>query len=1027
MQFRKKITLLLYYIKTFNFNNMNFKKIVLVFVILFLTTPILAQKTAIYTNPLTDYNYAVELYQNKSYLAAQIKFDLIKNNFDSASELKANCEYFAANCAIRLGQRNSDELMQSFVDTYPTSTKRNSAFIDVADYYYKTGKYAYASKWYTKVNSTNFSFKNEEDYNFKYAYSLFATKNYAKAKQFFLTLLDSQTYGAQAKYYYGYIAYNQDDYDTAGKYLGEVANESSYKSNVSYYLSEMNFKLGNFEKAIEYGLPILETAKREELSEISKIVGESYFNLKKYENAIPHLLNYKGKRGKWTNTDYYFLGYAYYAIKNFESAVNYFNKIVNGENGVAQNAYYHLAKCYLNLDQKKEALNAFRNAAHMKFKPEIQKDAWLNYAKLSYEIGNPYKSIPDVLKQYIFLYPKSAHRNEINNLIISSYLVAKDYKGALEYLNNNKQTTKEKTMYQKASYFYGIELFNERKYSQAIENFKNSLSISVDPKIAVVAVFWKGESNYRLNNFSEALSDFHDFIANIEAKSTGEYEHINYNIAYANFKLKEYTKAVEEFQKYLQKKPKDRIRENDSYLRIGDAYFINRNYARAIEYYNQIIERNGNDADYAQFQKAISYGLTGDENAKITELKSFLIKNKKSIYKDDALYVLGNSYIKKNNITKALESFNNLISNFNRSPLVSKAMLKIGLIFYNNDENEQALSAYKKVVSNFPNTPEGNQAVKDARQIYLDLGRIDEYATWVKSVDFIKVTDAELDNDTYESAEKQFLHNNHKKSISSFKKYIQNFPNGLHSLQANFYLAQSLYSDNQHLQAIPHYTFVANREPNEFTENSLFKLALVYLEESKWPDAIPVLERLETEAASQENIIFATSNLMKGYYEVKNYNKAVEYADLVLKNSKLEDRIKSDAYIIVARSAIITNDKIKAREAYHKVEELAFGRLKAEALYYSAYFENEDGSYRISNEIVQKIAAEYSAHKYWGAKGLVLMARNYNELQDAFQATYILESVIKNFAQFEDVVEEAKAKLDGIKKEQAKTNESVKN
>ncbi len=79
----------------------------------------------------------------------------------------------------------------------------------------------------------------------------------------------------------------------------------------------MNFKLGNFEKAIEYGLPLLTKAKPIERSEISKIIGESYFNLQQYEQAIPYLTAYKGKNGKWNNTDYYLLGYAYYKQRLF--------------------------------------------------------------------------------------------------------------------------------------------------------------------------------------------------------------------------------------------------------------------------------------------------------------------------------------------------------------------------------------------------------------------------------------------------------------------------------------------------------------------------------------------------------------------------------------------------------------------------------------------------------------------------------------------------------------------------------------
>jgi len=1005
---------------------MNYKKVVLSFVVLLITISISAQKTIIYTNPLTDYNHAVELYNNKAYVAAQQKFNEIKTSFDNSSELKANCEFYAANCAIRLEQPNSDELMQNFVKKYPTSTKRNGAFLDVANYYFKIGKYSYAAKWYSKVNTTNLSIKQEEAFNFKYAYSLFANKSYSKAKEYFLNLLDSQEYGAQAKYYYGYIAYNQDDYKTADKYLGEVVEDTSFKKDVSYYLADMNFKLGNFDKSLEYGLPLLENAIRLEHSEISKIVGESYFNLQKYSDAIPHLINYKGKRGKWNNTDFYLLGYSYYKQNDFENAINNFNKIIDGNNSVAQNAYYHLAECYLKLDKKQEALNAFSNAAQMKFEPEIQKDAWLNYAKLSYEIGNPYKSVPDVLQEYIELYPNSTAKNEINNLIISAYITSKDYKGALSYLKN-KKSSKEQGIFQKVAFYRGVELFTEENYEAAKENFESSLSVAIDKETYAKATYWKGETNYRLNNFIEAINDFKSFLSKSDALNTQEYEEVHYNLGYAYFKQKEFENSIEEFKKYLAKNTSDDIKRNDSYLRIGDSYFINRNYTNTITYYNKAIEMNAADTDYAQFHKAISYGLTGNENAKIKELNSFLNTHTRSAYRDDAFYVLGNSYINKNENNLAIDNFNQLISNYKRSPLVSKAMLKKGLIYYNTDRNEQALTTYKTVVNQFPNTAEAKQAVKNSRQIYVDLGRVDEYAAWVKGIDFVNVSNAELDNDTYESAEKQYLQNDHKKSITNFKQYLQNFPNGLHKIQANFYLAQSLFSNNEHSGAIPYYKYVITLEQNEFTETSLSRLSVLYLENNDWKNAIPILERLEKEANSSQNRVFAESNLMKGYYASENYVKAVNYAELVLAGVKVEDRVKSDAHIIIARSAIKTNNEIKARNAYKEVEEIAVGELKAEALYYSAYYENRDGSYRVSNQIVQKIASEYAAYKYWAAKGLLIMADNFNNLNDAYQATYILESVQKNFAEYKDVVEEAKIALNKIKTEQAKTNESVKN
>ena len=53
------------------------------------------------------------------------------------------------------------------------------------------------------------------------------------------------------------------------------------------------------------------------------------------------------------------------------------------------------------------------------------------------------------------------------------------------------------------------------------------------------------------------------------------------------------------------------------------------------------------------------------------------------------------------------------------------------------------------------------------------------------------------------------------------------------------------------------------------------------------------------------------------------------------------------------------------------------------------------------------------------------MAKNYAGLNDAFQATYILESVIENFKDFNEVVEDAQEQLQLVKAEQAKTNSSI--
>ncbi|MCK7590072.1 tetratricopeptide repeat protein [Subsaxibacter sp. CAU 1640] len=999
------------------------KKIIVFAAIVWLHAFSFAQLSATYTNDLVDYQKALTLYNNKQYQAAQSMFDKIIDATDD-EQLKSDAVYYYANCAVRLNQINADSLIEDFVETYPTSTKKNTAYLDVADYYFDNGKYAYARKWYEKVDEGSISRTERDKFSFNYGYSLYSTKDEAGAQKYLNRVVNSKEYGSQAKYYIGFMAYEGDDYNKANEYFEQVSDNEQYAEKLSYYQADLNFKLGNFEKAIEMAKEQMPKSSPAEKSELNKIIGESLFNLKRYDEAIPYLKEYKGKGGKWNNTDYYQLGYAYYKQNNFEAAISEFNKIVGGNNSVAQNAYYHLGESYINLDKKQEALNAFRNASQMDYDLKIQEDAWYNYAKISYEIGNPYQSVPQVLTSYLNQYPKTAMREEIETLLIDSYITSKNYKEALKLLEG-KSSFENKVAYQKVTFYRGIEVYNEGNYAEAKSLFEKSLKEPRDAKFTARATFWKAESDYNIGNFADALIGFKQFQQQAEAKNTPEWTNLDYNLAYTYFKQKNYSQATGLFKDFIANHKDDKLRLNDAYLRLGDGYFVSSNYQEAIAAYDKAMALNEIETDYAAFQKAMSYGYIGQGSTKMQELNSFIDRYAKSPLRDDAMYELANSYVKANQTDKAMAMYDRMNNEYKTSVFVPKALLRQGLVHYNASRNTDALEKFKKVARDYPNSEEAIQAVSTARLIYIDLGRVDEYAAWVKTLDYVNVTDAELDNTSYLAAEKQYLDGNTDNAIKQFNRYLNDFPNGMSALKAHFYLAELYTKKNLPENAQPHYEYVVNRPKGEYTEQSLVKLSETYLNASQWNKALPILKRLETEADYPQNVTYAQSNLMNAYYQLDNYRDAEAYAEKVLASSKLDNKVKSDAKIIIARSAIKTGNEAKAKTAYAEVEKIATGALAAEALYYNGYFKNKDGQYEASNTVIQRLAKDYSSYKYYSAKGLVVMAKNFYALKDAFQATYILESVINNFAEFDDVVAEARTELNKIKTEEAKTNSSI--
>jgi TolA-binding protein len=1009
-----------------NFQNNFMKKlhVLLVLLLLIMNSESYAQKTKIYTYDNLAYDKALSLFNSEQYLVAQTLFQEILNT-STNSKIQEDCSYFIANSAVRLNQRNADELIERFVEDYPISSKRNTAFNDVGNYYFKNSKYAHALKWYDKVDQNNLNKTEKNHFFFKNAYSLFHSNQKKNSKKYFNKVEDTDLYGSQAKYYLGFLAYQRDDYNEASNYFDQVQNQKKYQENMAYFQADMNFKLGNFEKAIDLASQRLPLAMEdEERSQLNKIIGESFFNLKNYDKALIYLKEYKGVKGKWSNTDHYQLGYVYYKRNEYQAAISSFNKIIDGENKIAQNAYYHLAECYLKTEKKTEALNAFKNTSEMVFNKKIQSDAALNYAKLSYELGNSYQPVPEILSNYISSYPNSNNKEEIENLLIDSYITSKNYNDALNILEN-KSGMSYKIAYQKVTFYRAIELFNEGLFEDSKLYLEKSLKAPRTEKFTVRAQYWKAECDYLLSNYEDAIVGYKLFALNDSLEKYKESKNLNYQIGYTYFKQKEYQQAIPYFSNFLLNNKDDEPREIDSYLRLGDSYFVTMDYWKAMESYNMVKSKNAIDADYAHFQKAISYGFVGKSTEKIQDLKLFLVDYPNSDYSDDVLFELGNTYVLINYTSKAINTFDTLLKNFPASSYASRGMLKQGLVFYNNDNNEKALSKFKQVVANYPSSSEANQAIATARLIYVDLDRVNEYVTWVKTLSFIEVSELELDNTTYEAAEKQFLANNTKKAISSFTGYLNKFPKGNNAIKANFYLGELHFKIDEKDKAIPYYSYILNKERNKFTEQSLARLSQIYLENKNWVEAIKTLSRLELEADFPQNIVFAELNLMKSNYELDNYDVAIGYADKVLKNTKIQDAIKSDAQVIIARSALRLNDENKARLMYTEVQKIAKGSLAAEALYYQAYFLNIDKNYEVSNVKVQDLTRDYSGYKYYAAKGLVLRAKNLYALGDSFQANYILKIVVENFKQFDDVYEDAKSELQRIKIAESKKNSSI--
>ena len=230
-------------------------------------------------------------------------------------------------------------------------------------------------------------------------------------------------------YMLGHLYYADGQSEEAFTFFDQIKGNEKYARVVKPYYVQLYFNDKDYDKAIAEGNSLLnENISSDYKAEVHKMIGESYFMKGDYESAYPHLKNYLESKGNPSESDLYEMGFVAAHLKKYDEAVSYYNQLLNSNSAASQNAYYQLGNAYLEVGKKQEALSAFRSAYQMTYDAKVQQLAHLQYAKLSYELGNPFESASTVIQSYIAKYPQSSETAAMKSLLVKSYLYSGYYK-----------------------------------------------------------------------------------------------------------------------------------------------------------------------------------------------------------------------------------------------------------------------------------------------------------------------------------------------------------------------------------------------------------------------------------------------------------------------------------------------------------------------------------------------------------------------------------------------------------------------
>ena len=937
--------------------------------------------------------------------------------------MREAAEYMLVCSAYELKDKNSITLLRNYLEQYPDTPYANRIYALLAAGYFYEEKYDEALALFNSAQLDLLGNEERDDMTYLLATCYLKTGNVKEAAIWFETLkASSKKYDSDCAYYLSYIRYTQKRYDEALKGFLPLQDNPKYKALVPYYIAEIYAIRKNYDKAEIVAQNYLSAyPQNEHAAEMYRILGDASYHFRKYHEAINAFESYLERDASPRRDALYMLGLSYFQTGVYSKAAETLGEVTGANDALTQNAYLHMGLSYLQLAEKNKARMAFEQAAASNADMKIKEQAAYNYALCIHETSySAFGESVTVFEKFLNEFPNSQYTEMVSNYLVEVYLNTRSYEAALKSIERIAHPgTRIMEAKQKILFQLGTQAFANASFEQAIGYFNQSVAIGqYNRQTKADALYWRGESYYRLNRMTEAARNFREYLQLTEQTNNEMYALANYNLGYTAFHQKDYAQARNWFLKYIQlEKGENRTALADAYNRIGDCFLNERNFDEAKHYYAQAESMNASSGDYSFYQLALVSGLQKDYSGKITLLNRLAGKYPTSPYVINALYEKGRSYVLMNNNNQAIASFKELLSRYPESPISRKAAAEIGLLYYQDGNYDQAIDAYKLVINKYPGSDEARLAMLDLKSLYVDMNRIDEFAALAASMPGnIRFDASEQDSLTYIAAEKIYGRGRIEEAKNSFNKYLQTFPEGSFSLNAHYYLCLIGKEQKNYDMILLHSGKLLEYPDNPFSEEALIMRAEVQFNLQQFADALASYKILKEKATTADRRLLAETGMLRCAHLIKDDAETIHAATALLAEAKLTPELANEALYYRAKSYMNQKADKKALADLQTLAKDTRNLYGAEAKYLVAQQYYTAGEYAAAEKELLDYIERSTPHAYWLARSFVLLSDVYMAMDKKLDARQYLLSLQQNYHANDDIEGMIESRLEKLNK-----------
>ncbi|WP_375562480.1 tetratricopeptide repeat protein [Bernardetia sp. OM2101] len=849
---------------------------------------------------------ALTLFEQQHYEAAQKTFlsflSYENSSVSPQNELNKKIEatYYVRLCELYLKKSYSEKNSIEFISKYEQTLYADNLKLALANSFYNEENYRRAAYYFSPLEKSRPTEKDELEINFRLAYSYFKIGRTKEALRTFASLQSKNNeYYAQASYYVGFINYELGSFEQAIENLNQAKADKKYTESTNKLIAKAYYNLEECQGLSDF---LSSIANERHDVELFYYAAQCAYLNKEYDLAYEWFGRYKRNSKQLSDSVAYQYLNTLYAVENYDEFLDY------ETSSLAGGAFYSpillmKASIYEKQNNYKKAASTYDELAA--FNPSEAEKAYYSKLKNLY-LSEEYSVLISESKKFENKFPQSLYLSEAILFTADALASNQDAQTAMAYLkvrdskNLNQNQDQIKKMYVHLALQSIKELFNQSSYNemnQAIGQLKNDMQLN--DSLQNFINFYTAEAFLHTQKVTEAESYYKKI-----PTSSRFYADAKYGMGVINFNKANYSSVAKQnalvlLEEYLST-PTGITKEKavDALTRVATIYAVNKHYKEAEVNFMKALTLGDSETEYINFSLGQIYFVQNDYSKAMHQFDK-VMQTPNSLYAQYSQVMKAKIYESQGNRKQVIALLDDFIKRYPQSEKLAEALYSRGNAWYGLGENKNVINDYTALIINYPNTDKAKMALNTLEN-YPDFGVVVENIDELRNIYARNNSNYDPNNSTasnsitnpttndgiqqeFDKGFKLYENNEFSGAIAIFRKIIatHEIAGTIHYDRIYYYLGKSYqyYGDNS--QAINN----LQRVGGQMQTDALSDMGDIEFGRENYNSAITQYKSLAKAAPNDAKRIEAWEKLTKTYCKQEDYATANDYL-AIIRNKK---------------------------------------------------------------------------------------------------------------------------------------------